>query len=140
MRLFFASLLLAACATNPPPAPPVQVAGCWINRGVGAMSMRWLPDPAHTGALRGTRTEYGQTGADRRARFSLESSGEGWTLSELNAEGAAATHCWQVAQGEGGSLDGGRVFIDRHGDRLRIVILGGGAEQLIFQGRREGCD
>jgi hypothetical protein len=47
--------------------------------------------------------------------------------------------CWRVAEGDGGSLEGGRAFIDAHGDRLRITVLGDGPEHLIFYGRRQGC-
>jgi hypothetical protein len=74
-----------------------------------------------------------------RARYSLEPSDAGWSLCELDAAGAA-TRCWQVAEGEGGPLEGGRAFIDAHGDRLRISVIGDGPEQLIFSGRRSGCD
>jgi hypothetical protein len=45
-----------------------------------------------------------------------------------------------VARGEGGSLEGGRAFIDTHGERLRIAVVGDGPERVIFQGRRDGCD
>jgi hypothetical protein len=45
-----------------------------------------------------------------------------------------------VAQGESGSLEGGRAFIDAFSDRLRISVVGDGDERTIFQGRRDGCD
>lgn len=140
MRILLASLLLAACATTPQRNPLAQVAGCWINRDIGAVTMRWLPAPAQPGTMRGTRINYGHSGAARRGLYALEPSGQGYALCELDPEGAAAVSCWQVAAGEGGSLEGGRAFIDTHGDRLRIAVLGAGAEQLIFQGRRDGCD
>jgi hypothetical protein len=60
-------------------------------------------------------------------------------VCELDAEGAA-TKCWIVARGAGGSLEGGRVFIDTHGERLRITVAGDGPERVIFQGNRDGCD
>lgn len=140
MRSLVAALLLAACATGAPPPPATRVAGCWINRDAGAVTMRWLANPERPGALLGARIQYGQAGAERRTRFSLEPSGQGWALCELDSEAAAATRCWQVAEGEGGSLEGGRAFIDTHGDRLRIEVIGAGPALLIFQGRRDGCD
>lgn len=72
-------------------------------------------------------------------RYTLEPSDEGHSICELGADGAA-TKCWRVARGEGGSLEGGRVFIDAHGERLRIAVVGDGPEQVIFQGNRDGCD
>jgi hypothetical protein len=45
-----------------------------------------------------------------------------------------------VATGNSGSLEGGRAFIDIHRDRLRIAILDGRVERVIFQGARDGCD
>lgn len=134
-----AALLLAACATTVADRPPPErVAGCWINRDAGASTMRWLPDRSRPEALAGSLVVYGQTGVASNRRFSLEPSGDGWSLCELDA--GAATRCWQVAQGQGGSLEGGRVFIDAHGDRLRIAVIGDGPEQVIFHGRRDGCD
>jgi hypothetical protein len=140
MKVLLASLLLAACATAPQRSPLERVAGCWISRDIGAVTMRWLPEPAQPGTLQGTRIDYNESGAARHGRYTLEPSGEGFALCELDSEGAAAVSCWQVASGEGGSLEGGRAFIDAHGDRLRITVLGAGPEQLIFQGRRDGCD
>jgi len=102
--------------------------------------MRWLPNASRPGALSGARLAYRQVGAPQATRFSLEPSDAGWSLCELDAQGAAATRCWAVAQGEGGSLEGGRAFIDRHGDRLRITIVGDGPERTLFHGRRDGCD
>lgn len=136
---FAAALLLAACATSGAGRPPPErVAGCWINRDARASTMRWLPDQARPGVLAGSLIVYGQTGVTSSRRFALEPSGGGWSLCELQA--GAATRCWQVAQGEGGSLQGGRAFIDAHGDRLRIAIIGDGPENVIFHGRRDGCD
>jgi hypothetical protein len=67
----------------------------------------------------------------------LSSEGDHWRLCE-NREGAAA-RCWDVAQGEHGSLDGGRAFIDAFGNELRIAIDGDGPERVIFEGRRQNC-
>jgi hypothetical protein len=134
-----AILVLAACATSAEEKPPPErVAGCWINRDAGASTMRWLPDRARPGVLAGSLIVYGQTGVTSSSRYSLEPSGDGWSLCEIDA--GAATRCWQVAQGQGGSLEGGRVFIDAHGDRLRIAVIGDGPEMVIFHGRRDGCD
>jgi hypothetical protein len=139
MRAVLASLLVAACATAASDrTPPERVVGCWINRDVGASTMRWSPDREHEGVLIGSRITYGQTGVASARRYSLQPSEEGWSLCELEA--GVATRCWQVAQGEGGSLEGGRAFIDAHGDRLRIAVVGDGPERVIFYGQRDGCD
>ncbi|MEZ6023847.1 MAG: hypothetical protein R3C16_10655 [Hyphomonadaceae bacterium] len=46
-----------------------------------------------------------------------------------------------MAQGRSGSLQGGRAFIDASGERLRIAVVSeAGAERIIFNGRRDGCD
>lgn len=141
MRAAVAALLLAACATTGQTSPPPErVAGCWINRdNAGATTMRWLPDRERPGVLIGAKLVYRPTGSPVSWRYSLEQSEDGWSMCQLDASGAA-THCWQVAQGQGGSLEGGRVFIDAYGDRLRIAVVGDGGERLIFNGRRDGCD
>ena len=141
MKQAIASLLLvAACASAPSNlSPPEQVRGCWINRDVGATTMRWLPDRTRPDVLAGARLVYRQTGAPVSTRYTLEPSEQGHSLCELDASGAATT-CWRVARGEGGSLDGGRAFIDTHGERLRIAVVGDGPERVIFQGNRDGCD
>ncbi len=141
MRRAAASLLfVAACATGPSDrTPEEQLRGCWINRDVGASTMRWLPDRTRPEVLAGSRLVYRQVGAPISTRFTLEPSAEGHSLCELGADGAAI-RCWRVARGEGGSLEGGRVFIDLHGERLRIAVVGDGPERVIFQGRRDGCD
>lgn len=135
-----ACVLLAACATaGATPSPSEQVYGCWINRDATGVTMRWLRDPAREGVLRGSLIDYGAVGAARSTRYSLEPGDGGYSMCELDGAGAA-TRCWQVAQGEGGSLDGGRVFIDTHGERLRITLIGDGPDRLVFSGRRDGCD
>ncbi|MEZ5960820.1 MAG: hypothetical protein R3C30_10415 [Hyphomonadaceae bacterium] len=141
MRRAAASLLfVAACATTASNlSPPEQLRGCWINRDVGATTMRWLPDRERPDVLAGSRLVYRQAGAPVSTRFTLEPSEQGHSVCELGADGAA-TRCWRVARGEGGSLEGGRVFIDSHGERLRITVVGDGPERTIFQGRRDGCD
>lgn len=138
MRALFALVLMASCATSPPATPYERVAGCWIDR-VGdndAVTMRWLPGAG--GELNGDLLRYTSAGAGGREMYVLRQTAIAWTLCETT-EGAAGT-CWNVAQGESGSLEGGRAFIDAHGDRLRIAILDGGSERVLFQGRRDGCD
>lgn len=132
MRTILACLALVACATAPEPPPGARLQGCWINREAGA-SMRWMPDGQQAGVLRGVRLSGGTL-----ARFGLRPSDDGWRFCERDGE--ADARCWTVAEGGGGSLAGGRVFIDGHGDRLRIEIVGDGPSRVIFQGRRDGCD
>jgi hypothetical protein len=138
MRALIACLFAAACATASI-APPARLVGCWANRDVGFVSMRWSSDADRPGAMRGTRLDYRQVGGPIRTRFALDPSGDGYSLCELDPQGAAALRCWQVAQGDGGSLEGGRAFLDLHADRLRITIVGDGPERVIFYGRRERC-
>ena len=141
MRLAVASVMfVAACATTPSNTSPAdQLRGCWINRDVGATTMRWLPDRTRPDVLAGARLQYRQTGTPISTRYTLEPSDEGHALCELDAEGAA-TKCWRVARGQGGTLEGGRVFIDRHNERVRISVVGDGPERVIFAGNRDGCD
>lgn len=135
MRAFVACLLVAACATLP--TPDERVRGCWIDRDdFSTVTMRWLPDREAPGALQGDWLEYRRNGETQPREYALEPRGEGWALC-LRGGGAA---CWQVAQGDGGSLEGGRAFIDAGRDRLRIAVHSGGREEVIFEGRRDGCD
>jgi hypothetical protein len=131
-----ALVLVAACATTPPP-PPERVEGCWIYRAEdgSAVTMRWLPDRTRPGVLIGSKHAYGAGGGDER--YTLEPRNAGWALCSLDT---AETRCWEVAMGEGGSLEGGRAFIDAYGQRLRISIAGDGPNRVIFQGARDGCD
>ncbi len=141
MRSVLVSLLLAACATAAAPPPDQRVAGCWIDRGQNkTVTMRWLRGDT-AGVLIGDRLEYGRTGAPGpHQRFSLAPRGEAHALCELNAAGESG-QCWDVAQGESGSLEGGRVFIDRHREHLRIAIVGGpGENRVLFEGQQDGCD
>ena len=66
--------------------------------------------------------------------YRLEPRGEGWALCEVGGA------CWTVAEGEGGSLEGGRAFIDASDESVRISIVHDGVEREIFQGARDGCD
>jgi hypothetical protein len=100
-------------------------------------TMRW--SAGNDGISSGTRLRYGSPTGPQTVRFELRPEDDGWRVCELGAAGEDV-HCWGVAQGDGGTLDGGRAFIDLHGDRLRIAVLGDGPEQLIFSGRRDGCD
>jgi hypothetical protein len=140
MRPLFATLLLlAACATAPDRTPEQRVAGCWIDRNPsGAVTtMRWLGHPQRTGALRGAKVNYGVSGPAVREEYVLEQRIGAWTLCQVEADGE---RCWQVAQGESGSLEGGRAFIDAFSDRLRISVVDASGEREIYQGRRDGCD
>lgn len=74
-----------------------------------------------------------------RSFYALDPDGEGYVFCELTDEQGATARCWQVAQGEQGSLEGGRAFIDLTGARLRLTIVGDGPERVIFSGRRESC-
>lgn len=136
MRALIACLALVGCATDAAVRTPAErLAGCWINRDAGAVVMRWLPDPNRPGALLGVRASLGINGR-RTDHYSLEQDAGGWKICR---QGDAA-QCWDVAQGDGGSLQGGRAFIDTAGDNLRIAVVGDGPERLIFQGRRDACD
>lgn len=140
MRSAAALLLLAACATAAPPAaPPARVAGCWIDRESElTVTMRWLPDRARPGVLEGHLIEYsGDQTPNRTARYTLEPrDGHHVMCSHWQEEPI----CWKVAEGEEGSLEGGRVFIDAGEESLRIAVLSEGVEDVIFAGRRDGCD
>jgi hypothetical protein len=134
--LVAAVFLLAACATMS--APPDQVQGCWIERTARdeAHTMRWFPDPERPGYLVGDYLSYPNTSDARR--YTLARVGEGWNFCQAPAAGEQ--RCWPVASGTSGSLEGGRAFIDVHNDRLRIAILDGRFERVIFNGARDGCD
>lgn len=138
MRVVLVCALLAACATGPAPSPAQRLAGCWINRDARAVTMRWNEDAARPGTLIGTKTSFGIAGVNASERYALEPQGAGWRLCQRQNAGEEV-RCWDVAQGEGGSLEGGRVFIDGGGDSVRIAVIGEGPERVIFQGRREGC-
>ncbi|HVK81715.1 MAG TPA: hypothetical protein VM915_14000 [Verrucomicrobiae bacterium] len=141
MKRLLACLALAACATPQISSPPERVAGCWIARNstISTTTMRWLPDRERPGVLLGDKLEYRASGDPISTRYSLEQSDAGHALCALDRANHA-TACWVVAQGQDGSLEGGRAFIDAYADRLRISIVGDGAERTIFQGRRDGCD
>jgi hypothetical protein len=135
--------MLAACASGGGASwpPPDRVNGCWIERsGVNATTMRWHRDPAREDVMLGSKLVYGPSGVTARARYVMERAPtQGWQLCELNSEGASG-RCYLIAEGDGGSLEGGRVFIDSYGPRLRIVVIGDGPERNIFAGARDGCD
>lgn len=136
MRALIACLVLAGCvAAGDSRPPPDRVAGCWANRDTGAVLMRWVSDPSNPAALIGVRTTLG-INDQRSERFALAPEGDGWKLCRQ----ADTPQCWAVAQGDGGSLEGGRAFIDSGGDDLRIAVVGDGPERVIFQGRRTRCN
>ena len=129
MRILFASLLLAACATAAETTPATRLAGCWAVRPPAHETMRWSADPEHAGVLQGLH----QWSAGE-ARYSLEQQGDRWRFCRVGGA------CWDVAEGQRGSLSGGRAFIDVTGADLRIsVVDAGGQAQSIFHGRRHGC-
>jgi len=140
MRSALALLLVAACATAAPPAPPPErVAGCWIDRESElTVTMRWLPDRARTGVHEGHLLEYRRNMTPNRS--------ERYTLEPREGHHVMCSHwqeepiCWKIAEGEAGSLEGGRVFIDAGEERLRIAVLSDGVEDVIFNGARDGCD
>lgn len=140
MRSAIAFLLLAACATAPAaPPPPERAAGCWIDRSADGLgtTMRWLPDRARPGVLVGDLLEYRAEGQNHTARYTIEPRTDHYVMcSHWQAEPI----CWKIAEGEGGSLEGGRVFVDAGEETLRIAVLSDGMEDVIFQGQRDGCD
>lgn len=132
-----ACVLLAACATGSVASPAQRLAGCWINRDAGAARMRWSQTPDGNGVYHGSKTSFGIAGGNTTERYVLAGADGAWRLCRV--EDVDVSNCWSVAQGEGGSLTGGRAFIDAGGDNLRIAVIGEGPERLIFQGRREAC-
>ena len=142
MRFAAALLLLAACATAPPPLPPPpeRLAGCWIDRREdgAVVTMRWLPERGRPNVLEGQWLEYRRDSADqRRARYTLETRTDHYVMCSHWQEQPI---CWKVAEGQGGSLEGGRVFIDAGEETLRVSVLSDGLEDVVFEGQRDGCD
>jgi hypothetical protein len=137
MRAALFAFVLAACATAPPSADNfARLSGCWGDRdGPQNARMIWRENAGNFEGVLDTSV----TGAALldQTRFTLSQGEMGWRLCEASEEGAP---CWQVAHESTGSLAGGRAFIDRFGDRLRIgVIAPDGAERKIFEGEREVC-
>jgi hypothetical protein len=140
MKRLLALVLVAGCATSLASQPGERVAGCWISRDAAtgaATTMRWVADDRRAGALRGDKLAYVAGGASEAEHYRLEPRGRDWALCQIEAGGE---RCWQVAQAEEGSLEGGRAFIDAHREDLRISIVGDGAERVVFEGDRDGCD
>jgi hypothetical protein len=138
MRAAFFALALTACATSPPSAENfARLNGCWGHNGDSQSErMTWREN---AGAFEGALEVAigGTSGAVRQSSFTLAPNEGGWRLCETSAQGAP---CWQVAHENTGSLEGGRAFIDKFGDRLRIgVIAADGAERKIFEGERQAC-
>lgn len=141
MRALVAAVLVASCATAALPPPNERLAGCWIDRKADntAITMRWLPPSPEATVLRGERLIYGSAGATTdRSSYELAPEGEGWNFCVVTDP--TAPRCYRVAEGESGSLEGGRAFIDQHRERLRISIIADGVERIVFQGDRDGCD
>jgi hypothetical protein len=140
MRFAAVLLFLSACATASAPAPPERLAGCWIDRESDDLTttMRWLPDRARPDVLEGNLLEYSRnTSENRSSRYTLEPREDHHVMCSHWQEEPV---CWKVAEGEEGSLEGGRVFIDAGEQRLRIAVLSDGVEDVIFEGQRDGCD
>jgi len=132
--IVLAAALVAGCATVDP--SPESVIGCWVQRGPrdAAVTMRWLPDTRSPGSLRG---DYLSSPNGERRLYSLTPDDAGrWTFCHTGE----IQNCWRVARGSGGSLEGGRAFIDLYREGLRIAIIDGQTERIIFQGTRDGCD
>lgn len=134
MRTILACLALAACATTLTPAE--RLAGCWVAQAPSPVAMNWAPDAARPDVMIGVRSD---PGGGAPTRFSLGPGDRGQVLCELGLN-AADQRCWAVAEGEGGSLEGGRAFIDRHGARLTIEVLGAAPSVIVFQGHKRRCD
>jgi hypothetical protein len=139
MRALATLVLVAACATTAGVSASERVRGCWVSRddAGGAVTMRWLPDPTQPGVLRGDKLGYGPGGATHNETYRLEPRGDTSALCQVLEEGE---RCWVVASGEGGSLEGGRAFIDVHQERLRVSVIGDGPDRVVFEGDRDGCD
>lgn len=139
MRFLLAGLLVAACATTSDLPPPERLVGCWSSNDGLSTRMRWsAPDAANPNSLRGRRTAL-RLGSTERRFYALDPDGAGFVFCELDDEHGASGRCFQVAQGQEGSLEGGRAFIDLAGARLRVSIAGDGPERVIFSGQRERC-
>jgi hypothetical protein len=137
MRAVVFAVSLAACATAPISADNFGLIGCWAHRAdARTEAMNWRADAA--GGLQGELISFapGEASAPRN-HFTLAQIQDGWRLCETSA---ADQPCWQVAHERTGSLAGGRAFIDRFDDRLRIgVVDADGAERKIFEGERQAC-
>lgn len=137
MRFAAFAFLLTACTTaGQVLSPPERVLGCWADRNGAAHSvMRWRAGEA-PGSAAGEFISQSATPESRPRFLALKPNGAGWTLCDTTEGGA----CWAVAQGESGSLEGGRAFIDRHHDRLSFSVVGAdGRDLLRFVGESEAC-
>ncbi len=129
MRILLAALFLSACATA---VPSQRVNGCWVSNEEGAppAMLSFTPDRSRPGILHGALIRNGV-----RENYDLRQYVTGWSFCQM---GATAT-CWQVAEAESGSLEGGRAFIDSEADHLRISVIAQDGERVIFQGVRGDC-
>lgn len=129
MRILLAAFLLSACATA---RPSERVNGCWVSQEEGApATLRFTPDRSRPGILHGALIRNGV-----RENYDLRQYVTGWSFCSLEA---GADRCWQVAEAQSGSLEGGRAFIDSEANHLRISVIGQEGEQVIFQGQRGDC-
>jgi hypothetical protein len=129
MRALVPLLLLSACATA---IPSERVNGCWASQDEAApVTLRFTPDRNRPGILHGALIRTGV-----RENYDLRQYVAGWSFCRMTP---GEDHCWQVAEAESGSLEGGRAFIDSEADHLRISIIGQDGEQEIFEGVRTSC-
>jgi hypothetical protein len=98
----------------------------------GTNSLRFTPDRSRPGILHGLLSRQG--GAVER--YQLRQYMSGWSFCQIEG---GQDHCWQVAQEQSGSLEGGRAFIDAEGGHLRISVIGQEGERVIFEGQRDAC-
>lgn len=137
MRALVLAFLLAGCltSTNARLDPGQRVAGCWLGRTPdGVATMRWSADASVAGQLNGERTLSSSNAAP--VRYTLGPRDQGWQFCQIGEGG----QCWAVAQGQSGTLEGGRAFIDRYRLRLRIGIVDPeGRERQVFDGMNQRC-
>lgn len=97
--------------------------------------MRWLRDSQRPGALNGDMLVYAPSGATQSARYRLEPRGGSWALCETAAE-----RCWQVGQRSEAARGAAHALIETQPEFLRISVVGEGANRIVFEGARDGCD
>ena len=134
MRMLAACLLLAACVTGQSTTPSARVAGCWIVRGhTHTTTLRWTPDALAQETFHGVLARTEADGIPEVARYRLEQlvtissdrSGRSsttfeWMLCAAELHRHGQEQCRRVVEGRGGSLE---IFIDQHGERLRIAVI-----------------
>ena len=136
MRFAALALLLSACATSQALSPPERVLGCWVERSeLVTTTLNWSAG-AEAGRVSGQLTTRN---ARETVSLPLRLSGDeqnGWQVCGIPARDS----CFVVAQGASGSLEGGRAFIDRYGERLHLSIVDGNGGDLVrFVGESAAC-